>query len=101
MKVQTEMDLPHHSLVTKCTSCWGTHYKMLHQILEQERALAQVLNDNPKTTHLKPWWQDTEVMESIVSALKPVSDFTDILSAEEHVIASCLKPLLNHFLVKH
>jgi len=35
-------------------------------------------------------------MESIVSALKPVSDFTDILSAEEHVTAPCLKPLLNH-----
>jgi len=35
-------------------------------------------------------------MESIVSALKSVSDVTDILSAEEHVTTSCLKPLLNH-----
>ena len=69
---------------------------MLHRILEQERVIAQVLNNDPRTTHLKPRWQDTDVMESIVSALKPISDFTDILSAEERVTASCLKPLLNH-----
>ena len=43
---------------------------MLHQILEQERVIAQVLHNNPRTTRLKPWWQDTEVMESITSALK-------------------------------
>ena len=35
-------------------------------------------------------------MESVVSALKPISDLTDILSGEERVTASCLKPLLNH-----
>jgi len=56
----------------------------------------QILGADPKTTHLKPRWQDTEVMESIVSALKPVSDLTDILSGEKRVTASCLKPLLSH-----
>ena len=35
-------------------------------------------------------------MESVVSALKPVSDLTDILSGEEHITATCLKPLSNH-----
>ena len=69
---------------------------MLDRILEQERALAQILGADPKTAHLKPRWQDTEVIESIVSALKPVSDLTDVLSGEERVTASCLKPLLNH-----
>ena len=69
---------------------------MLHRLLEQERALVQILGADPKTIHLKPRWQDTEVMESVVSALKPVSDLTDILSGEERVTASCLKPLLNH-----
>ena len=90
------MDLLHHSLVTECTTRWGTRYKMLERILEQERALVQILGADPKTTHLKPRWQDTEVMESVVSALKPISDLTDILSGEERVTASCLKPLLNH-----
>jgi len=69
---------------------------MLDRILEQERALVKILGADPKITHLKPCWQDTEVMESIVSTLKPVSDFTDILSGEERVNASCLKTLLSH-----
>ena len=83
------MHLPHHSLVTECTTCWRTCYKMLDQILEQERGLVQIQGADPTTIHLKPCWQDTEVMESIVSALKPVSDLTDILSGEESVTASC------------
>ena len=53
--------------------------------MELERALVQILR-----------WKDTEVIKSIVSALKPISDLTDVLSREERVIASCLKPLLNH-----
>ena len=65
------MDLPRHFLITECTTRWGTHYKMPHRILEQERAIAQVHNNDPQTTYLKPRWQDTEVMESIVSALSP------------------------------
>ena len=65
-------------------------------MLEQEKAVCQVLSSDPKTAHLKLRWQDTEVMESIVAALGPVADFTDILSAEKKVTASCLRPLLNH-----
>ena len=69
---------------------------MLHQILEKERVIAQVFHNNPRTTRLKPWWQDTEVMELIANCFSlktSFSDFTDILLAEEHVTASCLKPL--------
>ena len=68
MKLQTEMDLPYHSLIMECTTCWGTCY---NRILEQERVIAQMLNNDPRTTHLKSQWQDTEVKESIVLALKP------------------------------
>ena len=35
-------------------------------------------------------------MESVMSALKPVSDLIEILSGEEHVTASGLKPMSNH-----
>ena len=54
IKVQIEMDLPHHCLVTECITHWGTHYKMLNRILEQETALVQILGADPKTIHLKP-----------------------------------------------
>ena len=43
---------------------------------------------DPNSVHLKPQWQDTEIMECIVTALSPVSDLTDILSAEERVTAT-------------
>ena len=43
--------------------------------------------------HSKPRWQETEVMECIVTSLL---DLTDILSAEERVTASCLRPLISH-----
>ena len=65
-------------------------------MLEQEKAVCQVLSTDSKTTHLKLRWQDTEAIESIVAVLESVADFTDILSAEKQVTASCLRPLLNH-----
>ena len=69
---------------------------MLQRLIEQERAICQVLSMDPKSVHLKPQWQDTEVMECIVTSLSPVSDLTNILSAEERVTASCLRPLISH-----
>ena len=75
---------------------WGTRYKMLQRIVEQEKAVCQVLGADPKTAHLKLRWQDTEVMESVISALLPVSDLTDVLSGEQCVTASCLIPLITH-----
>ena len=53
---------------------------MLQRIVEQEKAayVCKVLGADPKTAHLKLRWQDTEVMESIISALLPVSDLTDV-----------------------
>jgi len=47
-------------------------------LLEQEKAVCQVLDTDPKTTHLKLQWQDAEVIESIEAALGPVADFTDL-----------------------
>ena len=35
---------------------------MLDQILQQERALVQILEADTKTAHLKPRWQHTEVI---------------------------------------
>ena len=68
----------------------------MQRLIEQERAICQVLSMDPKSIHLKPRWQDTEVMECIVTALSPVSDLSDVLSGEERVTASCLRPLIIH-----
>lgn len=65
-------------------------------MLEQEQALRQVLAADRKTCHLVPSWQDIEVLESVNKALSPLAEFTDILSGEEYVTVSSLRPLLQH-----
>ena len=95
-KVQTDLNLPHHSLRTDCQTRWGSLQKMIARVLEQEKALRQVLSVDRKTAHLVPTWQNLEVLESINKVLAPLADFTDILSGEKYVTFSALIPLLKH-----
>ncbi len=70
---------------------------MVARMLEQEVAVRQVLSADRKSSHLFRSWQDLEVLESINSALTPLKDFTDILSAwESYVTVSTIKPILRH-----
>ena len=69
---------------------------MVERILEQEDAIRQVLSKDRNTCHLVPTWQDKEVLSSVNNALSALKDFTDILSAEQHVTVSAIKPILNH-----
>ena len=64
----------------------GSQIKMKERILH---AIRQVLSNDRKSVHLIPSWQDTEVLESIKSALGPLRDFTDLLSGEKHVTNRC------------
>lgn len=48
-----------------------------------------------KTRHLTLTWQDIEVLESIHKALHPLQEFTDVLSGEEYVSVSYLKPVIH------
>ena len=54
-----------------------------------------MLAGDRKTSHLVPSWQDIDVLESMKKALSPLAEFTDILSGEEYVTVSSLKPLLH------
>ncbi|KAL1023621.1 hypothetical protein UPYG_G00043640 [Umbra pygmaea] len=68
---------------------------MIGRVLEQSKALSQVLFEDKKTRHLVPTWQDTDVLESINNALGPLQEFTDALSGEAYVSVSYLKPVLH------
>lgn len=63
-------------------------------MLEQEKAIAKA---DKKTRHLAPSWQDVDVLESVCKALNQLADFTDVLSGEEYVSVSYLKPVLHLF----
>ncbi|XP_060796344.1 E3 SUMO-protein ligase ZBED1-like [Neoarius graeffei] len=92
---QAQQDLPEHSLITECPTRWGSRQKMIGRVLEQSKALCQVLSEDRKTRHLVPTWQDTDVLESINVALGPLQEFTDALSGEDYVSVSYLKPVLH------
>ena len=94
-ETQKEMELPEHSLITDCATRWGTKQKMIERMLEQRRALTDVLSGDRKARHLVPSWQDIEVLESVHHSLRPLQEFTDALSGESYVSVSSVKPILN------
>ncbi|XP_056097499.1 E3 SUMO-protein ligase ZBED1 [Rhinichthys klamathensis goyatoka] len=67
---------------------------MIERVLDQEKAISQVLKADRKARHLVPSWQDIDVMESVKKALSPLKDFTDALSGEDYVSVSYVKPVL-------
>ncbi len=68
--------------------------KMVKRLLEQENTVRVVLSADRKVSHLVPSWQDMEVLQSIDSALSPLSSLTDILSGETYVTVSAVLPML-------
>ncbi len=94
---QEEFHLPQHKLVTESPTRWGSRQKMIERVLEQHKAIPQLLGADKKTRHLVPSWQDLEVLESMHVALNPLLDFTDSLSGECYVSVSYLKPMLHLF----
>ncbi len=94
---QVELGLPPHKLVTESATRWGSRQKMIQRILEQEKAITQVLAADRSTRHLVPTWQDIDVLDSVSKALGPLLDFTDALSSENYVTVSCLKPTIHLF----
>ena len=68
---------------------------MIARVLEQEKAIRKVLSDDRKTAHLIPTWQDIDVLESIQAALRPLTDFTDMLSVENFVTMSTILIVLH------
>ncbi|XP_056445916.1 E3 SUMO-protein ligase ZBED1-like isoform X2 [Gadus chalcogrammus] len=96
-EAQRELKLPEHTLKTECPTRWGSRQAMISRVLEQHKAIAQVLSDDRKARHLIPSWQDTDILESISKALQPLTEFTDALSSEKYVSVSFVKPVLHLF----
>lgn len=94
---QEEFHLPQHKLVTESPTRWGSRQKMIERVLEQHKAISQVLGADEKTRHLVPSWQDLEVLEAMHGALNPLLEFTNALSGECYVSVSYLKPMLHLF----
>lgn len=93
-EAQRELKLPEHALITECPTRWGSKIK-ISRVLEQAKAISQVLSGDQYARSLIPTWQDKDVLQSIHKALHPLLEFTDALSGEEYVSISYLKPVLH------
>lgn len=70
---------------------------MVERILEQVQAIKRVFaQDKSRRPLPQLTWQDISVLEAVNSGLKPVAEFTDILSGENYVTVSSLLPMLAH-----
>lgn len=94
-EAQARLNLPQVKLKTESPTRWGSRLAMIERILEQSKAITDVLKADKKTKHLTPTWQDLDVMESMKKALGPLRDFTDALSGEDYVSVSYVKPVLH------
>ncbi len=66
---------------------------MIDRMLEQRTAINRVLADDRKA-NVSITWQDEDVLQLLNKALKPVSEFTNVLSGENYVTASSLLHVL-------
>lgn len=70
---------------------------MVERVLEQSQAIKRVFaQDKSRRPLPQLTWQDLSVLEAVKNGLKPVADFTDILSGENYVTVSSLLPMLLH-----
>ena len=67
---QKELKLPEHGLKSECLTRWGSRQTMIERVLEQQRAISQVLSSDRKSGHLTPTWQDTEILKAIHKSKK-------------------------------
>lgn len=64
-EAQKKLNLPEHSIKTERSTRWGLRQAMIERVLEQQKAIAQVLSNDRKVRHLTPSWQDMDVLQSI------------------------------------
>lgn len=96
-QAEKELKLPEHGLKMECPTRWGSRHAMIERVLEQQRAISEVLSSDRKARHLNPHWQDIEILEAIHRSLHPLTEFTDALSSEKYVSVSFVKPVLHLF----
>ena len=92
-KTQLDHDLPSHTLIADCPTRWRSVHKMVTR--EQITAIHLVVSVH-KYSHFLPIWQDTKVLEVINNVLSPLTDLTNVLSEEQYVSVSSIKPVISH-----
>ena len=93
--IQEQNGLPTKKLKADVSTQWGSTGAMMERIIEQMDIIHVVLGQDRKVSHLVPSWQDLDVLSSVVAAIGPLQEITDILSGEQRITCSAIKPLLD------
>lgn len=93
-EAQRQKNLPEKKLKGDVITRWGSKVEMMQRIMEQQDAIRIVLSQDRKVSHLVPTWQDFDVLESVLEAVKGFADLTDLLSGEKRITCSAIKPLI-------
>ena len=94
-EAQQQKNLPEKKLKGDVVTRWGSKVEMMQRIMEQQDAIHIVLSQDRKVSHLVPTWQDFDILESVLEAVKDFLDLTDLLSGEKRVTCSAIKPLID------
>ena len=97
---QQLLDLPQQKLKGEVAIRWGSTYKMVSRIVEQQQALSAVLAEDKKKWHKMPSHAEFSILEIVVDVLRPLSYLTDALSGKKEMTASAVGPLLKHVKAK-
>lgn len=73
---------------------WAAKYDMITRFLENENPIRIVLSTDRKACHHLPTWQKIDILKSIVAALAPLNEFTNILSGDTYSTISSVIPLV-------
>ena len=93
-ETQVQKGLPQKKLKGDVCTRWGSKIEMVKRIVEQQDAVRVVLGQDRRVSHLVPTWQDLDVLQSVLEALKGFDKLTDLLSGEKRVTCSAIKPLI-------
>ena len=78
---QADNNLTSCKLKIKCTTKWGSTFDMLNRISKQQKAICVLLSSDRKC--INPLLSlNFDVVDSVISVLKPLHELTDLLAAE-------------------
>ena len=84
-EAQQQKNLPEKKLKRGCSHKMGIKGGDDEKNNGTTRCYRIVLSQDRKVSHLVPTWQDFDILESVLEAVKDFSDLTDLLSGEKRV----------------
>ena len=99
---QILLDLSQHELIQQCDTRWNSTLYMLQRVKEQQPALCSVLleSKDKAVCSLFPDGPEWNLLEDLVTVLKPFEEATKALSGSNYPTISIINPLLYQVCVR-